>query len=207
VPSLIAIDVAILPPREICEGAMALSASLPRTEFQGLQLDETHLPHITLTQQYVAVDELAQVTAAIGRMVAGHPRLALAISGAGRGTNSVWMRVDRAESLHTLHRALMDALLPFEHRGGAVDAFAEHDARLTDVQWVAQYRGTSSYERFTPHITLGHASRLPRVDPMTFEADVVAMCHLGRFCSCRKVLYSWRMPDPLRGIGPPGTAG
>ena len=36
---------------------MALSASLPRTESLGLQLDATRLPHITLTQQFVAVDD------------------------------------------------------------------------------------------------------------------------------------------------------
>src|SRR4051812_22391696 len=60
--SLIAIDVPILPPRVVAEAAIALSAALPSSQSQGLRLDDTPLPHITLTQQFIphtAVDDAA----------------------------------------------------------------------------------------------------------------------------------------------------
>jgi 2'-5' RNA ligase len=192
---LIAIDVAILPPRHVADAAIALSASLPRTESQGLQLDSARLPHVTLTQQFVLVAELPQVAAAVERIVNRSPPITVRITGAGRGTNSVWMQIERTPDLHQLHEALMDALLPFERRGGQADAFAAGDARPNDLEWVSGFRGRSSYERFTPHITLGHASRLPGVEPMTFDADTVVLCHLGRFCTCREVLRSWLLRE------------
>ena len=80
-------------------------------------------------------------------------------------------------------------------------AFVDGDARPDDVSWVAGFRGSSSYERFHPHITLGHASRLPRVEPMVFDAESIALCRLGRFCSCREVLHAWRLTSSRSGRG------
>ena len=63
--------------------------------------------------------------------------------------------------------------------------------------WVTGYRLKSSFHHFEPHITLGHGSAdpgaVPRIEPFTFDADTVAVCHLGRHCTCRKVLRSWTL--------------
>jgi 2'-5' RNA ligase len=194
VEALLAVDVAILPPRRIADTAIAWSAGLPELESQGLRLDhDTHLPHITLTQLFVARQALPQLIAAVQSVVVSRALPPLRITGAGRGSQSVWMQIGRTPALDELHQALMDVLLPFERRGGNASAFADGDVRPSDVRWVSGFRGSASYERFTPHITLGHASRLPHVEPMTFDAEVVALCHLGRFCACRTILESWTL--------------
>jgi 2'-5' RNA ligase len=193
VPDLIAIDIAILPPRDVSAAAVTFSAGLPRTESQGLVLDATHLPHITLTQQFVPHAELPAIGDAIATVVAATPSFPLRVTGPGRSNGTVWMQVTRTVELHDLHRALMHALLPFERRGGTPAAFFGGDARQKDVAWVSGFRGGSSDARFTPHITLGHASRLPEVAPIAFHADTIALCHLGRFCTCRHVLQSWSL--------------
>jgi hypothetical protein len=59
--------------------------------------------------------------------------------------------------------------------------------------WVANFRRQSSYGRYAPHITLGHASQPPDIDPIAFTAETVALCHLGRFCTCREVVESWTL--------------
>ena len=205
VDALIAVDVAILLPRHVADTARTLSAGLPPTESQGLVLDATRLPHITLTQQFVPAEELSSVMKAIERVIRGRAVLPLQITGAGRGTRAVWMRIERTAPLDDLHRALMDVLLPFERRGGKPSAFADGDARPEDLQWVSGFRGNSSYERFTPHVTLGHGSRLPRVEPISFDAEVVALCHLGRFCTCRAVLRSWSLIGSAAEPDSPGT--
>jgi hypothetical protein len=190
---LIAVDVAILPPPLVTDAAVQLSAALPESESKGLRLDARHLPHITLTQQFVRAEDVVVITEAIGQLLTRRTALQLSIVGPGRGSSSVWMRVGPAPALLDLHRDLMHALEPFERTGGTSSSFVDGNARLEDVRWVSSFRATSSFNRYEPHITLGHATGLPPVTPLDFTADTVALCRLGRFCSCRDVLMSWRL--------------
>jgi len=190
---LVAVDVAILPPPAVAQVAIDLSTALPAAESQGLRLDAAHLPHITLTQQFVTGGSIPDVADAIDRVLGECPSLRLTIAGPGRGSRSVWMRVELTPALRDLHRGLMEAMRPFERPGGGPSAFAGGDARPSDVIWVADFRDHSSDSRYTPHITLGHASQLPQVERQSFEAEVVALCHLGRFCTCREILRSWTL--------------
>lgn len=190
---LLAIDVAILPPPAIATRAIELSAMLPKKESLGPVLGGDVLPHITLTQQFVASDEIDKVLDRVGSTLVEFGPLHLRVTGAGRGRSSVWMAVERTQALADLHRHLMDALRPFERTGGTEAAFFNHDARMGDVEWVAHFRRNSSYEAFTPHITLGHATALPSVESLAFAATAIAACHLGRFCTCRRVFRQWEL--------------
>jgi 2'-5' RNA ligase len=192
--TLLALDVAILlPPPDVRQRAMHLSATLPADESQGLRLDAEHLPHITLTQQFVRVDELDAIFDRVDEALRGQPPLTIHVTGGGKGASSVWMAVERTAAMSQLHERLMETLRGFERPGGGPATFFEGDARVGDVVWVTGYRLKSSLSAYTPHITLGHASEPPRVDPFTFEATTVAACHLGRFCSCCRVLRSWEL--------------
>jgi len=190
---VIAIDVAILPPPDISRRAIELSATLPRHESVGLRLSGDMPPHITLTQQFVQREEIDTVLDGIGSALAGWAPFRVTVTGAGRGGNAVWMAIDRTPALLELHRQLMDALHAFERTGGTEAAFFNSDARVGDVEWVAGFRRGSSYEAFAPHITLGHATTLPSVEPVTFDATTIAACHLGRYCTCRRVLRRWEL--------------
>jgi 2'-5' RNA ligase len=191
--SLVALDVALLPPPHVRDLAVRLSRALPRESFKGLRLDERHLPHITLTQQFVPERELESALDRVGAVLAGMRPLPLHVPGAGKARSTVWIAIDRSPSLLDLHERLMAALLPFEREGGSPSAFVDGDARPGDVQWVSGYRRSSAFAAYTPHITLGHATAPPSIAPFDFEADVVAACHLGRFCTCRKVIRSWTL--------------
>ena len=79
--ALVAIDVAILPPRTISDHAFRLSAALPPAESQGLLLNNTNRPHITLTQQFSEGDfhgASAVAIQVIGRQ--SHARYAITAS-------------------------------------------------------------------------------------------------------------------------------
>jgi 2'-5' RNA ligase len=195
---LIALDVAILPPRAVWRHAIELSASLPEAESLGLRLGGDVMPHITLTQQFIPVDRLDAALDRIGTMLTGVAALPLTVTGPGRST-AIWMSIELTPALTDLHHRLMDTLAPFESSHGAADAFVGGIARDGDVAWVSGFRRTSSFAAFTPHITLGHASSLPVVEPMTFEATTIAACHLGKFCACRRVLRQWELD---RGAAP-----
>ena len=190
---LLALDVAILPPPDARERAVRLSATLPDHESQGLRLDAGHLPHITLAQQFVRRDALDTIFERVDEALGGQPPMTIHVTGGGKGASSVWMAVERTAAISRLHERLMEMLRAFEQPGGGPIAFFERDARVGDVAWVTGYRLSSSLSAYTPHITLGHAAEPPRVEPCTFEATTVAACHLGRFCSCRRVLRRWEL--------------
>lgn len=189
----LAIDIAILPPAEVAAHATALSAALPRAESQGLLLGADCLPHITLTQQFVPAEAIDAYLAAVDRVLRGHPPLHLRVTGAGRGSNSVWMSIARTPQLVGLHERLMYATRPFETPAGDASSFRGGEARERDVTWVREFRRNSSFDRFTPHVTLGHASEPPAVEPLDFVATEIAACDLGRFCTCRRVRRRWTL--------------
>lgn len=193
---LLALDVAILPPPEVSRRAIELSAALPEAETQGLRLDGNMLPHVTLTQQFIQTADLDVALEHVASMLADCRPLPLSVTGPGRGQSSVWMAIERTPALSELHRSLMDVLGPLERSGGTAAAFVDGDARARDVAWVTDYRRVSAYASFRPHITLGHAATLPRVEPLGFTATTIAVCHLGRFCTCRRVLRRWELEAP-----------
>ena len=190
---LIALDIAVLPPPGVTARAIEISASLPAEESQGLRLDDSHLPHITLTQMFARTNEVEEVFARVDEVLRQFKPMTLRITGGGQGTSSVWMEVDKTPALMQLHEQLMEALRGLERTDGGTGAFFDDDARLRDTLWVAGYRLKSSFHHYTPHITLGHGSQPPAIEPSGFEADTVAACHLGKFCTCRKILRQWRL--------------
>jgi 2'-5' RNA ligase len=190
---LLALDVAILPPPDVAARAVALSAALPEEESQGLRLGPEQRPHITLSQQFVREEEIETVLAHLDAVLAGQPALSLRASGGGKGSHSVWMTIEDSPALRELHERVMEAVRGLERPGGTPAAFVDGDGRVSDVLWVASYRLQSSFGAFSPHITLGHASNPPVVEPIEFVAATVAACHLGRFCACRRVLRTWTL--------------
>ena len=189
---LIAVDVAILPPPAIWQRAIELSAALPLSESFGLRLSDDVMPHITLTQQFVGTERLGAALDRIGAMLEDVAALPLTITGPG-GSSAVWMSIEATPALMDLHRGLMATLAPFEQPRATAAAFFGGSARLGDIAWVSGFRRSSSDAAFRPHITLGHASTLPDVERMTFQATTIAACHLGRFCTCRRVLRRWEL--------------
>jgi 2'-5' RNA ligase len=192
---LLALDVAVLPPPDVTARAVALSAALPvdSSESDVLRLDHEHLAHVTLMQLFARANELDQVLARVDDAVHGVGPLMLRASGAGQATNTIWLAIDKAQPLVELHERLMEALRGLERPDGSTAAFFGDDARMRDVLWVAGYRLKSSFHHFEPHITLGHGSAPPAVAPFAFRADTVAICHLGRHCTCRRVLRQWTL--------------
>jgi 2'-5' RNA ligase len=197
----VALDVALLLPPDVRSWAMALSASLHRFE-HGLRLDEEHLPHLTLSQQFVGEDDLPAALDAARSVLESLTPLTVRVTGGARAGETVSVAIDRTPTLLALHEQVMAALHPFERPDGDATAFVGDSVRPRDVEWVSRFRQESSFDAFAPHITLGHAPSAPAIDPFEFTADVVAACRLGRFCTCRQVLAGWTLTAARR----PGRA-
>ena len=190
---LVALDVAILPPPDVAQRAVACSATLPAEGSQGLRLDAEHLPHVTLTQQFVREDEMDAVLACIGDVCASLPPFRALATGGGKSGHTLWITIERTPEIVALHERLMEALRGYERPEGGPGAFFNGEGRMGDVIWVSGFRLKAGFGEFAPHITLGHGKEPPVIEPFAFDATTVAACHLGRFCTCRRVLANWTL--------------
>jgi 2'-5' RNA ligase len=190
---LVAIDVAILPPADVTGRIVALNASLPEEDSEGLRLDADHLPHVTLTQLFVREEELDTAFEHIDTCLRGRPPFDVLVKGAEKSGHTLWLGIESTPEITVVHEELMNALRGLERTEGGPSAFLGEDGRLADVLWVAGYRLKSSFGHFVPHITLGHGREPPAVEPFMFPATTIAACHLGRFCTCGRILRSWTL--------------
>lgn len=197
----IAIDIALLLPEAVNQRVKAANAALLAERPDGFRFDESHLPHITLVQQFIRCANIPALIEQIDPILRGISPLSLRITGVGSSATAAHFVIKRTSGIDELHRTLLDAVLPFEEAVGSAEAFYSGDepvlepARDGDVQWVGNFRSHSSYDRFSPHITLGIGAPPEFGAPFEFTADRVALCHLGRFCTCRVVLQEWRLVE------------
>lgn len=194
--SLLAIDVAILLPPEAQRVAAQLNAPLTGPP-DGFRFDAGHLPHVTLAQQFVPAADLPLVTADIGAVLAATARLTLTGERLGSSGFTTSFVLATTRPLTALHVRLMDRLAPFDMAAGGPDAFFAGDEppRQRDVEWVTRFRTAAAYASFEPHVTLGAGSLDSPAPALEFEAVEVALCRLGRFCTCRRVLASWTLAE------------
>ena len=190
----IAIDVAILLPTDIRAIVRRLNARFDVSAGDGFRFDATHHPHVTLGQHFVNADQLSEVCARVTILLSGLPPLDLRVTGGRVGRTAQVLVVAPTPSLQRLHERLMDVLAPHEVTGGAA-AFEQDDAppRDADVTWVTRFRADSSHARFDPHITVGVGPDPVTIEPFSFTAREIAVCRLGRFCTCRDHLAHWTL--------------
>jgi len=190
----LAIDVALLLPEPIAARAVALNRRLSGDR-RDLRLNESHLPHITLVQQFVVTPTLPELLETVAASARDQPPLELCVQGVTALGTSVTLAIRHSAPLQRLHESLMEALAGFGEAAGDESSFLSGDENIRprDLEWVAHYRLRSSFGCYRPHITIGHGSLEVPVEPFDFVADRLAVCHLGRHCTCRAVFHEWRL--------------
>ena len=192
--TVLAIDVAILVPPALRQALTRLNVMLAGPP-DGFRFDDTHLPHITLAQQFVHTAHLAAVSRTVGDLTRDLSAFALETSDVSHGRTASTWQVRPTPTLVRLHRHLMDALRRFDAGHATLASFmANHEPpRAADLDWVTTYRAQAAYDRFDPHITLGVGALPATPEPARFVATHLALCHLGRHCTCRRLIARWSL--------------
>ena len=71
--------------------------------------------------------------------------------------------------------------------------FLDYDEKFSEVSkfWIENYRKNhSDPNNYHPHISLKCRKAEYKNFPIKFTASKLAICHLGNYCSCRKILSS-----------------
>ena len=191
-----AFDIILRLPPAITKLVARLNGKL-ETPPAGFRFDETHLPHITLVQQFSPVDAIRAMSNDIRAIVAHTLPLRLTTGLLTTGEITSTLTVHRTATLDTLHRQLMNQLAPFDVVIGDKymfdDVGNDEPARDRDVTWVTRFRTDAAYDAFDPHITLGVGKIDSAVREITFDVSEIELCVLGRFCTCRRIVESWSL--------------
>jgi hypothetical protein len=181
----IAVDVVLLPSQEMSDRAIEANRKLLKQRAGGITLDkESCLPHVSLAMGGMDERDTANNYAPGPLTVMGvHTETDLA------GEEISMFLIKKTRRLQSLHEAVMRRLSRhFSYDVTADMVLYPPAASPSTLAWINDYPEKSSFENFFPHITIGYG----RVDkfpfPVEFSASQLALCHLGNFCTCRKVL-------------------
>jgi hypothetical protein len=220
VSELVAVNVLLEPDAATRALAAELNATLrggrppdaARTSGGVFAFDKTHLPHVTLLQQYVRRADLVQVYAAAGevatRDAASGLRLLAGELGGGRlgtepGTVVASVEFEDVPAVRALHASMVRALAPLAVAGGSAASFFtladEPPVTLQTVAYVEEFVPAHAGERYTPHLTAGVAReadvrRLARSHPLygaVVTPVAVAVARLGDLGTARQILARW----------------
>jgi hypothetical protein len=191
---LIAIDVAIIPPKSVYDWAVKINNELWAEHHLGYKMDETHLPHISLFQAFVREQEIEIINETIAKQLTQHHPLQLIAKGGSTETHTD-LEVSRTDEIQALHESLMRALKKYVQPKASPEAYYQDPKigiRKKTIKWVEDF-ASHAYVNFGPHITIMVGVGEEIRGEKEFTADRVVNCHLGDFNSCRKILAEWRL--------------
>lgn len=197
-----AIDIVILPSDNVSGIAKSLNSQINAGKLSPeITLDRGHLPHITLVQAYIEVEKLSEIEKIVSKITEETSPFTITVSSVQtipEGVDSfVNMIIEKTPYLTRLRQAVMDAIEPY-HKTGGGDAFFGHESENITPLIINYTQGFfqnfRSAEAYFPHITIGkkYADYEP-IEPISFMARQIALCHLGNWGTCRKILHEWTL--------------
>lgn len=181
---------------DICR---SINNSLWQQTKQGYRFDDTHIPHTSLFQCFIQPQHLDALNEKLQRLVVETPPFIFTITGIdieslpGNIAYSGFL-LSLDEKLKKFQHAVDEAVHPFEVAGDASSFIADSDENILQlsVNWVTGFRQHHpDGAHYQPHISLGVGKVKPLEHPIDFTASRFAVCHLGNFNTCRKILFEW----------------
>jgi 2'-5' RNA ligase len=193
----IAVDVVLIPSKEVADEAIRINRELLKQTKSDYVLTRTdRIPHLSLAMGSLHQSLTPHITELLQKIASPYPPVDLFFSRIDVRTNSTGepiatLAVEKTSALQSLHEEITQQLSSYLIEDAAAEGFIGYpDVKPSSVAWVKDYRSAASFERYSPHITLG----IGRPDPslLSFRrgrTERLALCHLGNYCTCRKILF------------------
>jgi 2'-5' RNA ligase len=195
--SRIAVDLVLLPDREMTQRAMRINKDLVERFGSEIVLgDTTCLPHISLAMGCIDADRLGPVRELMERLSRDIHLGMLAAAGIvvsvnSRGEYTSMIEIENSAGLQSLHEKVMREVEPLVSHDVNEAMIADDAVAESTLEWIRDYARTAAFARFSPHITLGYGkAKSDEPFPTGFGASQLALCHLGNHCTCRRILVS-----------------
>ena len=197
----IAIDIVLLPNQEMISRAVEISKR-QSAEYNNekIVLDEkVCLPHISLAMGVIEEDNIPKANIVIKEIASSFQALELKadhyqgnrIPSGDIVSEFTVANTPKLQSLHEVTMRKLKALLT--HDASLEMVFSPPSAEEITLYWIRNYAKKSSFENFKPHITLGFGELKDIQTSINFTASTIAICHLGNYCTCQKILFSAKL--------------
>ncbi len=193
----IATDVALLPDRDMIRLVVEINRELVGQHGSEIVLSEQAcLPHISLAMGCIDGRDIDSIREVLQRLAEEMPVRQLSATGIlvstdSRGEHTSWLEIERTDKLQALHEAVMREFEPLFSHDVTEAMIADDTVAGSTLEWIRDYPQKAAFERFSPHITLGHGkAKTDTAFPIPFTASQLALCHVGNHGTCRKVLVS-----------------
>ena len=195
----IAVDVVLIPPEEILRLAIDTNKTFPESVTENYVLDlQTCIPHLTLLMGLISKRQLPEVGRRLALLAEKFSTLDLKITGIKtsaqpNGKILSGLEIEKSKELQKFHEAIVAEMSSvFTYDTVQKEMFYTPPAvQDTPMFWVKGFAKNNIKEKYSPHITLGVGSPKQKVVlPISFKASKLALCHLGNYCTCRKILWS-----------------
>jgi hypothetical protein len=106
--------------------------------------------------------------------------------------------IAHSRELTMLHESIVTAFRPLLTQDVTEEDL--NDAPPIDpssLDWINHYIPDHCFQNFWPHITLGFGVLSDSFQPFSFHASRLAICHLGNYCTCSRVLAELFLEDGL----------
>lgn len=201
---IIAIDVLLTPSEELRLQAIQLNGLMKLNNPETIQLDENHIPHITILQCFIKEDDLQKLRRSLHGLfddIKNDTLLAESLFYYKEKEESFAMiAIEKNEPLLRLHQKTIELVKPFIVYNGNAESFIQNpDGRAiseSTVSYVPEFVEKHSYGNFDPHITLGVAEKVLLdslaenvFKPIFFKATSISIYQLGDHGTAQKPLW------------------
>ncbi len=200
-----AVDVVLLPDEAMTNRAIEANTELVRkygmdstgSPQAEIVLDKSNcLPHISLAMGCIEDSDISAAGKVLEEIAEQNPAGELKVVGVQvtedtKGEKTSAFKVEKTQQLQSIHERVSQELTRYFSFDVTRDMiYGGNEVAETTLLWIRGYREKSSFERFSPHITIGYGQAKELAGPIEFRASQLALCHLGNHCTCRKVLVS-----------------
>jgi 2'-5' RNA ligase len=193
----IAIDVVLLPSDQMTNYAIEVNRELLKTFDKKIILNkENCLPHISLAMACIDEKDIPDIEKILQDIAKQYSFSELRVVGiyaetTPTGKKVSCFKIEKTKELRLLHEEVMQRLAPyFTYDVTRPRLFSPPEVEEATLFWIKNYPEKSSFEKFSPHITIGFGETNKVGLPIKFAASKLALCHLGNHCTCRKILVS-----------------
>lgn len=201
---VVAIDVLLTLPEEMYAQALHLNKLMLENYPKSIQLDENHIPHITLLQCFVHKKDLPEIGESLEglfSMVENEILVAQEfVYSKDTDESFAMIRVEESKALIEIHQKTIELLKPFMLKNGTSESFVQNPdgspINEFTLAYVPRFVDSYSYENFDPHISLGVAETefLDSLAVEVFEVTVfqpknLSVYWLGDSGTAQKLLW------------------
>lgn len=203
--TVIAIDVLLTPSKKMHDHALDLSAAIKKNNPSTLQLDENHIPHITLLQCYVKENDLPEIEKSLnglfGEVDLNNLFASRLVYNKEAEESFSTIQITPSEELTKIHEETLRRVKPFMLQDGPESAYVPNpdDSPIDKftLEYVPKFVESYSYGNFDPHISLGVAQTQfldslsdTVFQPMTFRASSLSIYQMGDSGTAQKKLWA-----------------